>query len=152
MLRKLLIAPLALLSLGLQAQTPSDAEVQAREAIVAAFVQWLAATNAGDLEAQTHFYPERMDAFYLWRDASREAVFEEKRRVFSRALAIDIRTEAPQIVVSPTADKARMYFRKAYRIRGEQLDREGEVLQELLWAKAPDGWKIVSERDLLVLD
>lgn len=38
------------------------------------------------------------------------------------------------------------------RIRGDgKLNRAGEVLQELRWAKQEDGWKIVNERDLGVI-
>ena len=45
-----------------------------------------------------------------------------------------------------------MYFRKTYAIRGKgKLNRTGEVLQELRWARQGDGWKIVSERDLRVI-
>jgi hypothetical protein len=37
-----------------------------------------------------------------------------------------------------------------YVIKGE-LNRTGEVLQELRWVKQEDGWKITSERDLRVI-
>ena len=39
---------------------------------------------------------------------------------------------------------------RTYVIEGK-VSRQGEVLQELRWAKQEDGWKIVSERDLRVI-
>lgn len=124
----------------------------ARSELHAALTQWIAATNAKDLDAQLEFYPPRMQAFYLWRDTSREAVLAEKRRVFEEADVVDIRIEAPQIVFEPREQTARMYFRKRYLIVNEREEREGEVLQELRWKKHADGWKIMSERDLRVLE
>jgi hypothetical protein len=45
-----------------------------------------------------------------------------------------------------------MRFRKKYAISGGGVgERRGEVLQELRWQRTPDGWKIVGERDLRVL-
>ena len=44
-----------------------------------------------------------------------------------------------------------MRFRKRYVIRGERLNRRGEVEQELRWTETDDGWRIVSERDVRVI-
>jgi hypothetical protein len=137
-------------SLRLMQAAPAD-EVSARRELVVAAFQWLDATLAGDFAAQSRFYPERMPVFYLWRDVPKSAVMDEKRRVFEQAETIDIKMEAPQLLVDPGARAGRMYFRKTYVIRGEKLNRAGEVLQELRWEKEMDGWKIVSERDLRVL-
>lgn len=117
-----------------------------------AVTDWVAATNARDLNAQIAFYPDRVPAFYRWRNASRAAVFAEKRRVFERAELIDIKIEPPQILIGEDGASARMYFRKQYAIVGERIEREGEVLQELRWVRTAGGWKIVSERDLRVLN
>jgi hypothetical protein len=132
-------------------QTALADEVSARRKLVVAAFQWLDATLARDFAAQSKFYPERMPAFYLWRDVPKSAVMDEKRRVFAEAATIDIRMEPPQLLVDPGGRTGRMYFRKTYVIRGGKLNRVGEVLQELRWAKEMDGWKIVSERDLRVI-
>ncbi len=127
-------------------------EIDARRELVTAAFQWLDATLARDFEAQSAFYPERMEAFYLWRDVPKSAVMAEKRRVFDEARTINIRIDPPQLIVDPGARSGRMYFRKSYVIVGKgKLNRKGEVLQELRWAKQEDGWKIVSERDLRVI-
>jgi hypothetical protein len=127
-------------------------EIEARRQLVTAAFRWLEATLARDFAAQSAFYPDKMDAFYLWRDVPRSAVIAEKRRVFEQARTISIRIDPPQLIVDPGARSGRMYFRKTYVIRGEgKLNRAGEVLQELRWAKQEDGWKIVSERDLRVI-
>jgi hypothetical protein len=125
-------------------------EIVARREVVTAAFQWLNATLARDFAAQSTFYPETMDAFYLWRDVPKPAVLAEKRRVFEQAQTIDIAMEPPQILIDAGAQSARMYFRKTYVIKGK-LNRSGEVLQELRWVKHEDGWRIISERDLRVL-
>jgi hypothetical protein len=127
-------------------------EIEARRELVTAVFQWLEVTLARDFAAQSTFYPERMDVFYLWRDVPKSAVIAEKRRVFEQARTINIRIDPPQLLVDPDARSGRMYFRKTYAIRGKgKINRTGEVLQELRWAKQEDGWKIVSERDLRVI-
>jgi hypothetical protein len=132
-------------------QTAATAEVSARRELVVAAFQWLDATLARDFAAQSRFYPERMPVFYLWRDVPKSAVLAEKRRVFEQASTIDIKMDAPQLLVDAGGRSGRMYFRKTYVIRGGKLNRTGEVLQELRWEKQSDGWKIVSERDLRVI-
>jgi hypothetical protein len=142
-----------LLSQGaLAAQQTAIDEVVARRELVTAALEWLDATLARDFAAQSAFYPETMDAFYLWRDVPKSAVLAEKRRVFEQARTIDISMEPPQVLIDSGARTGRMYFRKTYAIEGKgKLNRTGEVLQELRWAREEDGWKIVSERDLRVI-
>ncbi len=133
-----------------RAETAHTDEVAARRELVTAAFQWLEATLVRDFAAQSKFYPTRMRAFYLWRDVPKAAVIAEKRRVFAQARAINIRIDAPQLLVDSGARSGRMYFRKTYVIKGK-FNRSGEVLQELRWVKQADGWKIISERDLRVL-
>ena len=130
----------------------SATEKAARRELVVAVFEWIEATNRRDFDAQAAFYPERMDAFYLWRNVSRAAVLAEKRRVFDQALEIEIDADAPQLIVEPGGASARMYFRKTYAIDGPKRDRAGVVLQELRWERQRDGWKIISERDLRVIE
>jgi hypothetical protein len=129
--------------------SPSEV-AQARRDLALAARAWLEATLQGDFSSQAVFYPERMEAFYLWREVPRSAVMAEKRKVFAQARTVELEMEPPQILLSDDARSARMYFRKAYVIEG-QVNRVGEVLQELRWAKEEEGWKIVSERDLRVI-
>jgi hypothetical protein len=129
---------------------PAAQAAQARRDLALASRAWLEATLQGDFSSQAEFYPQRMEAFYLWRNVPKSAVMAEKRRVFAQARTINIDMEPPQILLSADALTARMYFRKAYMIDGK-VSREGEVLQELRWAKDSVGWKIVSERDLRVI-
>jgi ketosteroid isomerase-like protein len=136
---------------GSIANESNEALHAVRAELHAAVTDWIAATNSRDLDAQIEFYPTEVEAFYLWRNASREAVFKEKRRVFDEAEVVDINIDAPQIILAPDLTSARMYFRKRYVIVGERTEREGEVLQELRWRKDQSGWKIVSERDLRVI-
>jgi hypothetical protein len=148
--------PLVLFAGALAAQQSSTSEgvsiaqITARRELLSLAFQWLDATVARDFDAQGRFYPETMDAFYLWRNVPKSAVLAEKRRLFEEATTIRIRMEPPQILVDADASSARMYFRKQYRING-RIHREGEVLQELRWVRGEEGWRIASERDLRVV-
>ena len=130
----------------------SDAQGgEARAALHGALNEWIAATNARDIQRQMGFYNQKVNAFYLTRNVPREAVHAEKSRVFGRADRIDIRAAAPGIRLSRDGRTATMRFRKKYAIEGGGEDRRGEVVQELRWQRTDDGWKIVSERDLRVI-
>ncbi|HEU4595807.1 MAG TPA: hypothetical protein VFS10_11755 [Pyrinomonadaceae bacterium] len=127
-----------------------DADSQAT--LRGALGEWIAATNARDISKQMSFYGTRVNAFYLSRNASREAVRAEKARVLGRAETVDVSAGEPDIRLSRDGQTATMRFRKKYSISGGDVgERRGEVLQELRWQRTPDGWKIVSERDLRVL-
>ena len=121
-----------------------------RAALRTALDEWIAATNRRDLTRQMTFYPPRVAVFYLDRNVARSEVLAEKRRVFARAEVVDIQAGPPEITLDGP-DAATMRFRKAYDIRGPQVARRGEVMQELRWAKTPAGWKITSERDVQVI-
>ena len=117
-----------------------------------ALEEWIAATNARDIQRQMDFYNPTVNAFYRTRNVPREAVRAEKSRVFGRAGLIDIKAAAPGIRLSRDGRTATMRFRKKYAIEGGGEDRRGEVVQELRWRRTNDGWKIVSERDLQVIN
>lgn len=131
------------------AVAPSDDDASA---LRGALNEWVAATNRRDIDRQMSFYNPTVNAFYLSRNASREAVRAEKNRVFARANTIDIRAADPQIKVSPDGNTATMRFRKSYAIAGGGEDRRGAVLQELQWKRVGGHWKIISERDVKVLN
>jgi ketosteroid isomerase-like protein len=118
----------------------------------AALDEWIAATNARDIDRQMKFYEPTVAAFYLTRNASREAVRAEKANVFARASTVDVRADEPQISVSPDGQTATMRFRKQYAIVGGGSDRRGAVIQELRWRRTGAGWRITSERDLRVVN
>jgi ketosteroid isomerase-like protein len=111
---------------------------------------WLAATNERDVGRQMSFYAPTVESFYLSRNATRDSVRAEKARLFARASAVSVEAAAPEIRLSPDGRTAVMRFRKRYRIDGAD-SRAGEVLQELRWRRTATGWKIVSERDLRVI-
>jgi ketosteroid isomerase-like protein len=121
------------------------------EALRSALDEWVRATNERDIARQMEFYAPTLEAFYLTRNVPRSMVRAEKQRVFARASAIDVRAEAPEIVLSGAGRTAVMRFRKQYEIANGAQSRRGEVVQELRWRRTPDGWKITSERDVRVL-
>ncbi len=128
----------------------SSADADARE-LRANLDEWISATNARDIDRQMKFYEPRVAAYYLSRNASREAVRAEKEHVFARASAVDVRAGDPEISISPDGQTATMRFRKDYTISGDGLDKRGAVIQELRWRRTPHGWRITSERDLRVV-
>jgi len=114
--------------------------------------EWITATNARDVERQMNCYAPRVNTYYRTRNASPELVRAEKERIFARADVVDIQTGKPEIKVSRDGQSATMQFRKKYVIKEGQKSRNGEVIQELQWVKSGGDWKIVSERDVKVIN
>jgi serine/threonine protein kinase len=114
--------------------------------------RWVTATNSRNVEQQMNYYAPKVNSYYRTRNASPESVRAEKKRIFERADTVDIKTGKPEITVSPDGKTATMRFRKKYAIREGQRSRNGEVLQELQWVKSGSGWRIVSERDVKVIN
>jgi ketosteroid isomerase-like protein len=133
-----------------QSNQRASNETDAQE-LRAALSEWITATNARDVDRQMKLYEPKVAAYYLSRNASREAVRAEKEHVFARASAVDVRAGDPEITLSPDGQSAAMRFRKDYQIAGDGLDRRGAVIQELRWRRTPHGWRITSERDLRVV-
>jgi hypothetical protein len=117
-----------------------------------AFHTWLQANKEGDVDRQMGFYNSEINAFYRKRKVSPEAVRAEKSRVLGRANTIQIEAGEPDVKISPDGQQATIRYRKRYRIEGEEGNREGEVLQELRWKRVNSKWRIVSERDVKVLN
>jgi hypothetical protein len=130
----------------------AGASAEEQAALREALDGWVSATNARDIERQMSFYNPRLDTYYLTHGAPATSVRAEKQRVFGRADTIDVRADAPSVSFGPDGRTATMRFRKRYQIAGSGFDNRGEVLQELRWRKTEQGWKIVSERDLRVLN
>ncbi|MFN2481711.1 MAG: nuclear transport factor 2 family protein [Pyrinomonadaceae bacterium] len=121
------------------------------EALRSALDEWVRATNERDIARQMEFYAPTLEAFYLTRNVPRSAVRAEKQRVFARASAVDVRADAPEIILTDAGRTAVMRFRKQYEIANGAQSRRGAVVQELRWRRTPEGWKITSERDVRVL-
>ena len=135
-----------------RASAPStERGIPADAGLHSALTDWLEATKAGDIERQMRFYPSRVPVYYTWRDVTRQAVRAEKVRVFGAATRLEITTDVPTVEVEEGGDSAVSRFRKRYVIEGPAVRRRGEVLQELRWARTPEGWRIVGERDAEVL-
>ncbi|HSK72550.1 MAG TPA: hypothetical protein VK892_12685 [Pyrinomonadaceae bacterium] len=113
--------------------------------------RWIDATNYRDIEKQMSFYVPVLKAYYLTRNTPRNAVRNEKNRVFAAAKSIDIRAAEPEIIFQDGGRTAIMRFRKKYRVENGARSRSGEVIQELRWQQTRGGWKIFSERDIKVL-
>lgn len=133
-------------------EPPIRADGKPQAELNTALNKLISATNSGDVEQQMNYYAPKLDAYYLSRNASQNAVRAEKKRIFSRADEIDIQAGNPDIKLSPDGRKATMRFRKKYAIKQGQKNRRGEVVQELQWVKSGDGWRIVSERDVKVIN
>ncbi|HZT57385.1 MAG TPA: nuclear transport factor 2 family protein [Pyrinomonadaceae bacterium] len=129
----------------------AEADAGTRGELQAALGDWVAATNARDINRQMKYYAPTVEDYYLTRNASREAVRAEKARVFGKVDSVDVRASAPDIRLSRDGQTAVMRFRKQYQIGSGTSGRSGAVLQELRWRRTPAGWKIVGERDLRVL-
>jgi ketosteroid isomerase-like protein len=113
--------------------------------------EWITATNNRDIAEQMSFYAPLVQRYYRARNVSRQNVEAEKRRLFQSADAINMTIGALQINVNANKRAATTRFHKRYTIEGRGSSNSGEVVQELDWTLTPDGWKIVSERDVRVI-
>lgn len=112
---------------------------------------WIASNNARDIEKQMSFYGSKLYFYYRARNVSRDSVKADKARMFERAELIDVRADAPEIVLDRDGRAAMMRFRKQYVIKNGASERYGDVLQELRWQRRDNGWEIISERDVRVM-
>ena len=101
------------------------ADAGTRGELRSALGDWVAATNARDIDRQMQFYAPTVEAFYLARNASRGLVRAEKARAFASADPVSVQTSEPDIRMGRDGQSAVMRFRKRYRI-GE---RDLRVLQ-----------------------
>jgi ketosteroid isomerase-like protein len=130
---------------------PQQGDEMGRASLQAALGEWIATTNARDINRQRDFYMPKVNAFYRARNVSRDVVLADKGRAFENFDLIDVRAARPDINIHPGGRTATMRFRKQYQIKGKQQERRGEVVQELKWRRTGKGWKIMSERDLKVI-
>ena len=122
--------------------------VEARAQVRLALDEWLAATNARDINRQMSFYPAVTERYYQKQFAPQNIVRQDKLRVFGDANSVEMRVIDPVINISPDESTAIMKFRKQFRIVSGSGTQQGEVEQEMQWMKKDDGWKITHERDL----
>ncbi|HEY0171228.1 MAG TPA: protein kinase [Pyrinomonadaceae bacterium] len=125
-----------------------------KKALQSALDGWVAATNSRDLKRQLSYYAPRLEVFYLSRNVSRDAVLSEKKSTFGGADRVSVTVGDPTIEIGRDGLTAVMTFRKRYVIGSGAKRRNGEVVQELRWARnKPDKqeWRITGERDLRVV-
>jgi serine/threonine protein kinase/ketosteroid isomerase-like protein len=132
------------------AARPADDARDAPAALRRLLAEWVAATNARDVDRQMIFYAPVLEAFYLKRNVPRSAVRAEKARLMSQLSSVDVRVGEPETLISVDGRAATMRFRKSWEFKGAQPG-SGEVVQELRWTQTDDGWKIRSERDVQVI-
>jgi ketosteroid isomerase-like protein len=118
--------------------------------LTTALGDWAAATNNRDIGKLMGFYSPELSTFYKLRKASSSTVRREKLRLFAEGQILNIRVSELAIKYSGKPPKATVRFRKNYTTGGRQT-RPAGVIQELVWQKTSDGWKIVSERDVQII-
>ncbi len=136
--------------LPLQVPTPAPTPASDTDVLHDNLKLWVDANNNGDVESQMSFYASPVQRYYLRRNVSLNAVRAEKNLLFRNQRATDFQVGGVQITLDKSRQNATMRFYKRYVIESRRVSRRGEVLQELGWTKTPQGWKIISERDLRV--
>jgi ketosteroid isomerase-like protein len=134
-----------------ESQAASQEYADQLSSLRAALNEWIATTNARDLNRQKDFYMSKVSAFYRARNVSRDEVLADKERAFENAEVLDVRAGQPEISIDPNGRLATMRFLKQYAIKNGGEERHGQVVQELRWRRTGTGWKIISERDVKVI-
>ncbi|HYY41186.1 MAG TPA: hypothetical protein VE775_00555, partial [Pyrinomonadaceae bacterium] len=123
-----------------------------RASLRTALDDWLAATNARDLERLMSFYMPAVEGYYRDRNASSAAVRADKAQMLGQPGTVTVRRAGePQISLSADGRSATMLFHKPFVLGANEQQRSGEVLQELKWQKTAQGWRISGERDIQVI-
>ena len=130
---------------------PSINKQDERAQLRAALDEWVAMTNAGNLDRQMNLYLPVMERFYQKRNVSRAVARAEKERFLARVAAFNVQVSEPETSIGADGRTATMLFHKSYSSGGEKPRVSGEVVQELRWVKTAEGWKITSERDASVV-
>jgi hypothetical protein len=115
--------------------------------LTAALNDWLEATRGRDIEKLMSFYTRSLRAYYRKRFVPSSVVRADKAALYGRARKVDISAGVPEISYGKNSPTATMRFSKVFLIESDAGSRSGEVIQELIWRKTKDGWKIISERD-----
>ncbi len=131
--------------------TPTPAPVSETDQLYDNLRLWVEANNNADIDGQMNFYAPELRRYYLRRNVSLDAVRAEKALIFRGQRTTDFRVGGIRITLDKSQQNATMRFYKRYLIENGRASSRGQVLQELLWTKTPQGWKIVSERDLRVV-
>jgi YD repeat-containing protein len=135
-----------------EAARASSASRETFASLRGALEGWIASNNARDIEKQMSFYGAKLYFYYRARNVSRDSVQKDKARMFERAELIDVRADAPEIILDRDGRSALMRFRKQYVIKNAGAERYGDVLQELRWQHNDNGrWEIIGERDVRVM-
>ncbi len=137
-------------NLPIELPTPAPVPASDTDVLHENLKLWIDANNNGDVEAQMNFYASPVPRYYLRRNVSLDAVRAEKELLFRNQSATNFQVGGVQITLDKAKQNARMRFYKRYVIESGRASRRGEVLQELGWTKTPQGWKIISERDVRV--
>lgn len=115
------------------------------------FDNWLVTDSAGDGETKSDLYAPQLERYYRKYNASPEEVEAEKQRRGRRGKLTDVQISEPEVKLARDGKTATMTFRKDYNLERGNRSTRGAVQQELKWRKTADGWRIVSERNLRVL-
>ena len=115
--------------------------------LTAALNDWLEATRGRDIERMMSFYAPSLRAYYRRRYVPSNVVRADKAALYGRARKVEISAGVPEIRYGKNSPTATMSFSKVFSIESDAGSRSGEVIQELIWRKTKDGWKIISERD-----
>ncbi len=108
---------------------------------------WIAATNARDLNRQMTFYAPVLEKYYLRPNTSASFVRADKSNLFAQTNSVRVNITEPSITFSNNGRIAIMRYNKSWNFSGARTE-SGQALEELRWTKTKDGWRIISERDL----
>lgn len=129
---------------------PQTAQTSARDSsdeLRSSLNEWIAATNARDVNRQMNFYAPVLEKYYLRPKASASFVRADKTNLFSHTNSVNVNVSEPSIAFSKDNRTATMRYTKNWNFTGARAD-SGQAVEELRWTKTNNGWKIISERDL----
>jgi ketosteroid isomerase-like protein len=111
--------------------------------------QWAASQRTRDANRQASFYAEDVRPYLTLQEASRDAVYEDKRRSIDNRRGLWTFTIEDVTIRRESADTASVSLRKHFMMQAGSVQVSEQRMRSLLTLKrTQDGWRIVGERDL----
>jgi serine/threonine protein kinase/ketosteroid isomerase-like protein len=132
---------------------PAFDRARASDELRTAITDWIATTNDRDVAGHLAAYAPTVSRFYLERNVPRSRVRAVKQQLFDEASEVRMSVGDARVSYSNAGRTATTRFRKDYEVtKHDGTVSRGAVLQELVWTRTTDGWRIVAERDARILE
>lgn len=129
--------------------TDKSANTKIREVLDA----WVASFRARDASRHASCYAAVVERYFLKTNVTRDQIERDKQAAFLRIASIRRYEITDVVIAAQLPDRYSATFRKSWDTPSANgIPFSGEEIQKLVFGKFDDGWKIVSEEEVQILD